>query len=166
MSGTSSQLPDVTQPMTVVPRLVSTNAQTLWFALQSKPWASLAVVPGGAGETALEVANTLYDAGALVCGGPMRLLDARDITLATSASFILNMTSLVAAPGERRSGGMQRVVVVLSSVLDQPTGVPVTLAVDAVVLTITLGQTRLDAVRRTLATVGAGRVLGWIQVDG
>jgi len=75
------------------------------------------------------------------------------------------MTSLVSAPGERRSG-TQRVVVLLSSVIDVMAGVPIAMAADAVVLTVTLGKTRLDDARRTLELVGAQRVLGTILVPG
>jgi hypothetical protein len=164
MSMTSSQLPDDTQPMTVLPSAANAEAQALWFAAQRRPWASLVVLPAGPGESGLTVANALYDVGALVSGGPMRLLDARNLTLASSASFIVNMSSLVSAPGERRTGGPQRVVVVLSSVHDEPAGVPVVLAADAVVLTVTLGKTTLDSARRTLELVGAEHILGYILV--
>ena len=154
-----------TQPLAVLP-LVPPGATTnsLWFAVQRRPWSSLAVLPAGPGESALAVANALYDVGALVSGGPMRLLDARAVTLASSASFIVNMSSLVSAPGERRQGGVQRAVVVLASVIDQLAGVPIVLSADAVLLTVVLGKTTLDSARRTLDLVGAERVLGCILV--
>ncbi len=154
-----------TQPLSVLPFApAGAAAHGLWFAVQTRPWTSLAVLPAGPGESALEVANALYDVGALVSGGPMRLLDARSVTLATSASFIVNMSSLVSSPGERRSGGTQRAVVVLSSVIEQLACVPVALAADAVVLTVTLGKTLLSDARRTLELVGKERVLGTILV--
>ncbi len=94
----------------------------------------------------------------------MRLLDARAITMASSASFIVNMSALVSAPGERRAGGLQRAVVVLPSVIEQLAVVPIVLAADAVLFTVTLGKTTLDSARRTLELVGAERVLGCILV--
>src|SRR5271165_5120938 len=109
MSSAPSELLDVTQPFAVLPNPDAAAWQSLWFAVQKRPWLSLAVLPAGPGESALNVANALYDVGALVSGGPIRLLDARSLTLASSASFIVNMSSLVSAPGERRSGGQQRV---------------------------------------------------------
>ena len=144
-----------TQPLEVLPQTpAGPAANALWFAVQGRPWLSLAVLPAGPGESSLGVANALYDVGALVSGGPIRLLDARAVTLASSASFIVNMSSLVSAPGERRTGGTQRAVVVLSSVIDQLAGVPIVLAADAVLLTLTLGKTTLDSARRTLELVG------------
>jgi len=166
MSSAQPQLTNEdTQPISVLPFAPApgTSAHSLWFAVQTRPWASLVVLPAGPGESAKDVANALYDVGALASGGPMRLLDARDITLTNSASTIVNMTSLVSAPGERRTG-TQRVVVLLSSVIDVMAGVPIAMAADAVVLTVTLGKTRLDDARRTLELVGAHRVLGTILV--
>ncbi len=165
MSSAQSKLSDDTLPLSVLPfATAGTAAQGLWFAVQTRPWASLAVLPAGPGESALSVANALYDVGALVSGGPMRLLDARAITMASSASFIVNMSALVSAPGERRAGGLQRAVVVLPSVIEQLAVVPIVLAADAVLFTVTLGKTTLDSARRTLELVGAERVLGCILV--
>jgi hypothetical protein len=166
MSSAQSKLSqEDTQPLAVLPTPPSgAAANALWFAVQTRPWLSLAVLPAGPGGSALSVANALYDVGALVSGGPIRLLDARAVTLATSASFIVNMSSLVSAPGERRTGGTQRAVVVLSSVLEQLAGVPIVLAADALVLTVTLGKTRIDDVRRTQELVGADRIIGCVLV--
>jgi hypothetical protein len=164
MSGAPSELLDVTQPFAILPNPDAAVWQSLWFAVRSKPWASLAVLPAGPRESALAVANALYDVGALVSGGPMRLLDARAVNLTSSASFIVNMTSLVSGPGERRTGGEQRVIVLLSSVIEQLAGIPVILAADAVLLTITLGKTTIDSARRTLELLGADRVIGCVLV--
>lgn len=166
MSGARPTLSnEETQPLSILPPAPAGAAlHSLWFAVQARPWNSLAVLPAGPGENALSVANALFDVGALVSGGPMRMLDARTVSLANSASFIVNMSSLVSAPGERRTGGPQRVVVVLSSVLDEMAGVPIILSADAALLTLTLGKTSLDAARRTLELIGAQRVLGCILV--
>jgi hypothetical protein len=163
MSGAPSELLDVTQPFAILPNPDVAVWQSLWFAVRSKPWASLAVLPAGPRESALAVANGLYDVGALASGGPMRLLDARAVNLTSSASFIVNMSSLVSGPGERRTGE-QRVIVLLSSVIEQLAGVPVVLAADAVLLTVTLGKTTIDSARRTLELLGADRVIGCVLV--
>jgi len=163
-SAPSTVTPEDTQPLAVLPSPpAGAAANALWFAVQARPWLSLAILPAGPGESALDVANALYDVGALISGGPIRLMDARTVTLATSASFIVNMSSLVSAPGEKRAG-TQRAVVVLSSVVEQLAGVPIVLAADAVVLTMTLGKTRLDDARRTLELIGTERALGCVLV--
>jgi hypothetical protein len=162
MSGAPSELLDVTQPFAVLPHPDAAVWQSLWFAVRGKPWSSLAVLPAGPRESALAVANGLYDVGALVTGGPMRLLDARAVSLTSSASFIVNMSSLVSGPGERRTGGEQRAIVLLNSVIEQLAGIPVVLAADAVLLTVTLGKTSIDCARRTLELLGAERVLGCV----
>jgi hypothetical protein len=154
-----------TQPLAVLPQLPASSAATaLWFAVQKRPWLSLAVLPAGPGESALHVANALYDVGALISGGPIRLLDARSLSMASSASFIVNMSSLVSGPGERRTGGEQRAIVLLSSVIEQLAGIPVVLAADAVLLTVTLGKTTVDSVRRTQELLGPERVIGSVLV--
>ncbi|HXX32531.1 MAG TPA: hypothetical protein VEJ89_17650 [Myxococcaceae bacterium] len=164
MSGAPSMLPDDTQPLSVLPSTPAASAQAVWFAVQGKPWSSLAVVPAGHGESALAAGNALYDVGVLASGGPMKLLDGRSVTLATSASFIVNMTSLLTASGDRRPQA-QRLVVVLASVLEQPASIPIALAADAVVVTVTLGTTSLDDARQTLELVGAEHVLGCITLS-
>jgi hypothetical protein len=154
-----------TQPLSILPPAAAgMAAHALWFAVQTRPWNSLAVLPAGPGESALGVANALYDVGALVSGGPMRMLDARTVGLASSAAFIVNMSSLVSAPGERRTGGAQRAVVLLSSVVEEMAGVPIVMSADAALLTLTLGKTSLEDARRTLELIGAQRVIGCILV--
>jgi len=164
MSGAPSMLSDDTQPFSVLSSTPAAAAQALWFAVQRKPWSSLAVLPAGHGGSALAAGNALYDVGLLASGGPMRLLDARAVTLATSASFIVNMTSLLTA-SERRSSAAQRLVVVLASVLEQPASIPIALAADAVVLTVALGTTTLDDARQTIGLVGAEHILGCITLS-
>lgn len=164
MSGAPSMLSDETQPFSVLSSTPAAAAQALWFAVQRKPWSSLAVVPAGHGESALAAANALYDVGVLASGGPMRFLDGRTVTLSTSASFIVNMTSLLTA-SDRRSPATQRLVVVLASVLEQPGSIPIALAADAVVLTVTLGTTSVDDARQTMSLVGADHVLGCITLS-
>ena len=155
---------DDTQPFSVLSATPAAAAQALWFALQGKPWSSLAVLPAGRGESSLGAGTALYDVGVLASGGPMRFLDGRGVTLATTASFIVNMTTLLTA-SERRPPAAQRLVVVLTSVLEQPGSIPIALAADAVVLIVTLGTTSLDDARRTLALVGAEHILGCITLS-
>ena len=59
MSGAPSMLPDDTQPLSVLPSTPAASAQAVWFAVQGKPWSSLAVVPAGHGESALAAGNAL-----------------------------------------------------------------------------------------------------------
>ena len=53
-----------------------------------------------------------------------------------------------------------RVVVALEPVVSNPFGIAIALAADAVLLCITLGETRLDAARQTVEAIGAERFIG------
>jgi hypothetical protein len=160
MRGAPHSVPGGTQPPPGVPAGPTAQAQALWFSIQDKDWSSLVVLPAGPGESALAVARALHEVGSRA-GGPIRFLDGRTVTLASSASFILSMTSSVSPSGEPQR---RRSVVVLTSVLEKPASVPVALAADAVVLTVALGATSVDAARRTVELVGAEHILGCVTV--
>jgi hypothetical protein len=165
MSGAqTAKLTEQTQPFAVVPGAPPAELQQLWFAAQSRPWNSLAVLPVSPGGPAQEVAQALHDVGERASPVPIKLLDGRSVSLATSAGLIMNMTSLQ-QQGPGRPGG--RVVVLLHSVLAELAGIPVALAADAVLLCIELEKTSLEDARRTMALVGgAEKVIGCIDVRG
>ena len=60
------------------------------------------------------------------------------------------------------NGGL--VLVAASAVLENQVGIPLALAASAVLLTVTLGETDLPSVHRTLELVGRQRVLGCVTV--
>lgn len=165
MSGAqTAKLNEQTQPFTVVPGAPAHELQQLWFATQTRPWNSLAVVPVSRGVPALEVAQALHEVGSRASTVPLRLLDGRTVTLSTSAGLIVNLTALQqGGPGRQPN----RVVVVLQSVLEELAGIPVALAVDAVLLCVELEKTLLEDARRTLDLVGGPeKVIGCIDVRG
>ncbi|MGZ3446883.1 MAG: hypothetical protein ACXU88_14450, partial [Myxococcaceae bacterium] len=58
----------------------------------------------------------------------------------------------------------ERVLVLIDSVIARPSGIPVALAADAVVLCLTLGKTPVAAARETLKLIGAQRFVGCITI--
>jgi hypothetical protein len=162
MSSATPKLGEQTQPFSIVPGAPSPELQQLWFATQTRPWTSLAVLPASAGGPAFEVAQALYDVGSLASGVPLKLVDGRTVSLSTTASLIVNIMGLQ-QPSAGRPGG--RVLVVLQSLLAEPAGIPVALAADAVLVCIELDKTTLEEAQRTVRLVGGtDKVIGCIDV--
>ncbi len=79
------------------------------------------------------------------------------MNLNDTSRLIIEMTSHAA------SGGL--VIVALDSVLSNQAGIPVALAADAALLCVTMGDTELDAARRTVSLVGKDRFVGTVTVQ-
>ncbi|MGZ6124703.1 MAG: hypothetical protein ACXWLR_07070 [Myxococcales bacterium] len=137
--------------------------QQLWFSIQRLPWASLVILPADPETSAQEVAKALHDVGRLTMGERLRVLDARGVQLPATAPLILDMSgaSPVRPAG---TGWSERVLVLIDSVIARPSGIPVALAADAVVLCLTLGKTPVAAARETLKLIGAQRFVGCITI--
>jgi|GEM_PF-6025276 len=155
----TSKLTEATEPFSVVLGAPTAELQSLWFATQARPWNSLAVVAASPGGPALEVAQALYDVGTRVSALPLKLVDARALSLISSTQLVSNL--LTPPPAGRPYA---RALVVLQSALAEPTSIAVSRAADAVVVCIEFDKTPLDDVRRTLELVGQDKVLGCIGV--
>jgi hypothetical protein len=139
------------------------SLQQLWFTLQREEWSSLVVMPAGPETSALDVARTLHELGKLTMGERLRLLDARGVPLSGTAPFILEMTgsSPVRPAQDARS---ERVLVVVDWVMAEPSGIPIALAADAVLLCVQLGKTTFASARHVIELIGAQRFMGCITV--
>lgn len=137
--------------------------QQLWFSIQRLPWSSLVLLPADPETSSDAVGKALHEVGRLTMGDRLRLLDARGLQLPATAPLILDMSgaSPVRPAGADRS---ERVLVLVESVLSQPSGIPVALAADAVVLCLTLGKTPVASARETLKLVGEQRFVGCVTI--
>ncbi len=165
--------------------------QELWFSLARLQWASIVFVPADHGGTAVDAATALAEVGTRLRETPVTAMVANRIDYASARTLAelqprlndggrpwpaielevprLNAES-VGAPG---SGGppaahpvtpIGRAVIAIQPVVDEPLGVAVAQAADAVVLCIELGKTRLPAARRTIELIGAERIVGAVIV--
>jgi hypothetical protein len=137
--------------------------QQLWFSIQRLPWSSLVLLPADPETSAHEVAKALQEVGRLTMGERLRMLDARGVQLPATAPLILDMSG--ASP--LRPAGTEwseRVLVLVESVISRPSGIPVALAADAVVLCLTLGKTPVASARETLKLIGEQRFVGCITI--
>ena len=124
----------------------------LWFAALRRNWGSLAVVPAHPGGSALRVAEALVEVGELHGTAPVRLLDARGLSLSGASQAVLEMTTRVFQGG--------RVIVLMDSVVENESGIPLLMAADAALLCVELGQTKLASARRTLELAPQDRFIG------
>ena len=137
------------------------SVQQLWFAIQRLEWSSLVLVPAGPETSALEVGKSLHEVGRLAMGDRLRLIDGRGVKVGGTASLILDMTG---ASPVRPAGPPERVLVVIDSPLEQPSGVPIGLAADAALLCIELGKNTTAKARETMQLIGSQRFLGCITL--
>ncbi len=167
--------------------------QELWFTLARKRWASLALVPVGAGVSASAIATALAEVGSRLRDTPVtaivaesldygaartlseiqpRLFEERALSnaLEVPAKVVTGRVDGGAAPAvaplrdAHVISPMARVVIAIRSVVEEPLGVAVAQAADAVLLCVELGVSQLAAARRTIELVGPDRVVGVLLV--
>lgn len=166
--------------------------QELWFSLARLHWASLVVVPVDHEGSAAELAQSLAQVGTRLRDTPVTAIVANRIDYASARALADLQPRLrddrrwpapvevearpvaVAAAGTPtpmrpvRDAALMpplgRAIIAIQSVLDEPLGVAVAQAADAVVLSIEPGKSRQRAVRRTVDLIGAERVVGCVLV--
>lgn len=161
----------------------------LWFTLARRQWRSLVLVPTDTGMSVAEFATALAEVGSRLRDSPVTAVVAEDMSY-ESARNLSNVHGLIAesanrwllgsieaeakvtlavkeaddagpsVPGPRPMSPFGQVVIAIRSVLEQPLGVAVAQAADAVVLCVALGGSRMKSARRTLQLVGPERVVG------
>jgi len=136
--------------------------QELWFATLRAEWASLAVIPAHAGGSAFEIARALAEAGSRHRGTPVRLVKADANDLAQTAQFVDSL-SRKSGGGSTKRGG--EIIIAVDPVVENPLGIAIAFAADAVLVTIELGVTDLASARKTIEMVGRERLLGCVVVD-
>ena len=137
------------------PRLPA-ELQQLWFTLLRHRWSTLVVMPAHAGGSSLALARALAEVGRLHRGSRPMLIDARGADLGRAPSLIMDMTTHV------DNGGL--VLVAADPVVENQLGIPLALAANAVLLSVTLGTATHGSVEQTLELVGRHRVLGCVTM--
>ena len=162
--------------------------QELWFSLARLAWSSVVLVPADAGTSTAEIAKSLAEVGGSLCEAPVTAIvtDAIDYG---SARALAAMQPRLGRGGAWRSTveveGCEveapprdtqalhtatplppsgRAIIAIRPVMDEPLGLAIAQAADAVVLCVELGRSRLAAARRTIELVGADRVIGALVI--
>jgi len=126
--------------------------QRLWLATQRRRWSSLAVVPAGRGIPSARIARALAEVGSCHIGPTIIAVDARTLTLTQLQATIDAWID--------RSEGVQRVLIALDVVLENPAGLALAQACDAAILCLRLGEDSIPEATRTIEEVGRDRFLG------
>lgn len=118
-------------------------------------WNSLAVVP--ASGSASVVANALVEVSNLMRSQQAKLFSTEGLELTAVSKVIIDVHSHV------EKGGLA--IVTLDSLVARQTGVPLVMSVDAALLVVHLGVTRMDDARQTVEIVGPGKFIGTVTLE-
>jgi hypothetical protein len=166
--------------------------QELWFSVARLHWASIVLVPADAGGGAADVATSLAQVGTQLRDTPVTAVVANRIDFSCARALaefqprLLQDRRLPAIEVEARPVAvgapasappavrpvrdatpmppLGRAIIAIPPVVDEPLGVAVAQAADAVVLCVHLGKTRMPAARRTIELIGADRIVGVVLV--
>lgn len=134
--------------------------QKLWLALRTRPWTSLAIVPGGHGGPAdlpLTVAVTLARIGILHLGAQIHVADATQISLAHLEQFTEEV--------QRLNKDGELVIMALPSVKENPIAVALARSASASVLCILIGEMSTSDAKRTVNQIGPNHFVGSIVLN-
>lgn len=135
----------------------SRDFNTLWLLLTLRGLHSIVFVPADKGESAVEAATSLAEAGQWLRDGKVALFvmwGALDY-----ASAVRSVKD-VSREGSLSPNSSHRVITAIPSVLTEPLGIGVARAADAVVLCVRMGCSHLSAIQRTVELIGRDRIVG------
>ncbi|MFN0064053.1 MAG: hypothetical protein ACKVPX_16215 [Myxococcaceae bacterium] len=135
---------------------IADDIQRLWFNVTRNAWTVLAVMSADGESSSEGVARALAQAGSRARLRPVRFVNGHGVELLEAA----NLISRVMESSDEYSA----TIVGLDSPLRSPASIPVAMAADAVVLTVSLGHTRGQDAKKTLDLLGSARVLGTVAI--
>ncbi len=165
--------------------------QELWFSIARLRWATVVLVPADHGGSAADVATMLAQVGTQLSDAPVTAIVANRIDYASVRSLsdlqprlrdghswagAIEVASIPVARADAEPGSnravheaqpmppMGRSIIAIQPVVDEPLGVAIAQAADAVVICIEPGKDRMPAARRTIELIGAERVVGAVLV--
>jgi hypothetical protein len=126
--------------------------QRLWFAMLTKSWSSVAVVPTEPGIDVGRVAEGLVAVGSRHGAKPVHLLKGIGIRLTDVQSVVDLLNTMT------DRGGL--VVVPVDPIAENPAAVPLIRAATGAILISRLGASRLSQARDTVRVIGKERIMG------
>lgn len=120
-------------------------------------WSSLAVVPASGVLSASLVANALVEVSNLTRSKQAKLFSTEGLELTGVSKVIVDVHSHV------EQGGLA--IVTLDALVARQTGVPLVMSVDAALLVVHLGVTRMEDARQTVEIVGPGKFIGAVTLE-
>ncbi len=120
-------------------------------------WPSLAVVPATPALSASVVAHAIVELTQLVRGTKAKLFSTEGLEVPAVSKVIIDVSQHVKAGGAA--------VVAIDSVVSRQAGVPMALAVDAALLVVHLGVTRMEDAQTTVDIIGRSRFIGAVTLE-
>lgn len=136
--------------------------QKLWLTLSSLDWASLALIPASAGDSATQVAEVLLGLATDSHQIALRVLDLRKLTI-KDIHQVEELFREVNA--HRRTNPSSRAVVILSSPQENPTTTRIARQLDAAVLCVSLSESRIADADKAIEEIGRERFVGTIVLQ-
>ena len=133
--------------------------QQLWLAVESRPWSSLALIPGGAGASldfTLQIAVNLSRTAMVHIGTAIQVADGTRVPLNQLNPFLNEV--------RRCTSAGQRLLVALPPTGSSPVTASIAQSVDAAILCVLLEQMASADASRTVKLVGPQRFLGSVLV--
>jgi hypothetical protein len=151
-------------------------------------WASVVLVPADAGTSVAEIATSLAEVGTSLRETPITAIIADTIDYGSARALAELQPRLgsggawratvevEARPVEPQAQSAQprhtatllpplgRAIIAIRPVVDEPLGLAIAHAADAVVLCVELGKSRLASARRTIELVGPERIIGALVI--
>lgn len=165
--------------------------QELWFSMARLPWASLVLVPADHGGSAAELATALAQVGTRLRDTPVTAVVANRTDFESARALAefqprlrdgnpwptaIEVSSTPVAPAASQQPGppvreavpmppLGRAIIAIQPVVDEPLGVAIAQAADAVVLCFERGKTGISSARRTIEIIGRERIIGavWLK---
>jgi hypothetical protein len=146
--------------------------QGVWLRLGDE-WTSVAVLSADPDVSTSAISRALTDLGSRLSGRPIEFMAALDVDADRVSSLVGHLGAVAeawtpsatpfASASWRRP--ITKTIVALESPMANPLALPVALAADGIVLCVQRGRTQLDAIRNTIAAVGAERILCCVVID-
>lgn len=143
--------------------------QELWYSLLKIPWASLVVVPVDKSCSAHDLIEALAEQALLHTARPMTTIDAagKDATVVVelmASMMVEGATRDESGPKPKRVAPWEgrQILISIAPPAEDPRGIAVAFAADAVLLYVKAGQTRVRVAERTIALIGAERLIGCV----
>lgn len=143
---------DASQPQDATAR----DLEDMWRALLSGSWSSLAVVPADHGTNVGLVTGSFQAVSARHGGRLLHLIDAQGASMPQGEALTRTLVAAV------KSGA--RVVVVVDSLMQSLSGVPLLRQSEVVLLVVRVTPSDPDGLRSTIDIVGRERILGSVAV--
>lgn len=134
--------------------------QNLWLALKSRPWTSLAIIPGDVGgppDLQLTIAVTLARVGIVHLGAQIHVADATGFSLAHLGQFTEEIRRL------NQDGEL--VIMALPTIKENPISVALARSASASVLCVLLGEMSSAETKRTVEQIGPSNFIGSIVLE-